>query len=124
MESQRDGERENVRGAERSTNLKERISSGRVIESEVSRPILGSPFSALYSHLFSVISRPSIPLLPSHFLSPSQPFLRQSFYSPLAPLLLLQGNYLLLSISLSPVESGNGKTQRGLRELRKSGRSF
>ena len=50
---------------ERSTNLKERISSGRVIKSESQQTY--PPFSPLCSHPFSVITRLSLPELSSHF---------------------------------------------------------
>lgn len=61
--------RESERGAERSTNLRERISSGRVIKSESQQtyPRLSPPFSLLNSLLFTVISCLVVPELPSHF---------------------------------------------------------
>lgn len=61
--------RESGRRAERSTNLRERISSGRVIKSESQQtyPRLYPPFSPLNALLFTVISCLVVPELPSHF---------------------------------------------------------
>lgn len=113
--SERWREGESERGAERSTNLKERISSGRVIKSESQQtyPRLSPPFSPLYSHLFTVISRLSIPELPFHFsLSLSTSCVSASIFmfsacssSP------VPGQ--LPSISFFPLKSGNSQTQKG-----------
>lgn len=94
------------RGAEQTTNLRETISSGRIIKSESQQTYPCLPFF-IFSPLFHFPQcHPSIPEKSSFFFYFPLPlnflhFVIQFFYSLPTLSFLFQGNYFLLSFSLS-----------------------